>query len=661
LYPLALLVIGLLTYGYAWGSLGYFWDDWEVVFLLHARNASLFSGYFAFDRPFAWPYQVIYAIAGLKPVAWHAATLLLRWAGVLLLYLSLRAVWPRHDQYLKWLGALLLVYPGYLQQSISAAYNRHFTAFFIFALSIYLMVLAVKDPRRGWYLWPLSWVTAFIQIFTIEYFVGLELIRPALLWLLTTPASQAGRLPRIRRIALYSFPYILLLGFYFWWRLIIFPGTIPVTNYAGDFKLLQDFNISFLAGTLALLTRAMLDLVYSTLQVWLAELSGPGAFTLQAKVSWFAFGAAALLAGVFGFFHSVRQGDESDDRTPILSLLMFGLWAFVVSGLPIWLTSKQLSGGGRWDDRFSLAPMLGACMLTIGLVVAFVRPRARTGLLGLLLACSVATQILTVNKYRLDWSVQRAYYWQLAWRVPTLMPQTAVLSFEQPAGSIPGYDASFAMNVLFNGEVRDGAAPYWFFTNDRFLNFELVPGKAISYKDRNLRFSGNTSDAIAVVHQGEDRCLQVLDSPYAAEPFYVSNQEQLIAVSNVARIVTAPDSGAPDREVFGPEPPHAWCYYFEKADLARQQQDWDAILRLDKQAKAAGFAPGFGPEYLPFIEAYAQRGDWARSLDLSKAAQKSITEMEPLLCATWARLARIPSADAAVVDAAFQAFACPPS
>ncbi len=183
-YPIALFLLGLVVYSYPLTALGYYWDDWEVVFLLHARSAALFAGYFAFDRPFAWPYQVMYALVGLNPLAWHLATLAVRWAGIFLLYLSLRFVWPQLDSYLKWLGALLLVYPGYFQQSISAAYNRHFTAFFIFGLSIFLMVMAIKKPAMAWWLLPLSWVTAFIQIFTIEYFVGLELIRPVLLWFL---------------------------------------------------------------------------------------------------------------------------------------------------------------------------------------------------------------------------------------------------------------------------------------------------------------------------------------------------------------------------------------------------------------------------------------------------------------------------------------------
>jgi hypothetical protein len=657
-YPLALLLIGLVAYGYELSLLGYYWDDWEVVFLLNGRSLSLLYGYFAFDRPFAWPYQVMYALFGLRPVAWHLVTLLLRWAATLLFYLSLKQLWPRHDAYLRWAGALLLVYPGFYQQSISTAYERHFTSFFLFMLSLYLMVLAVRQPARAWFLYPLSWIAALIQIFTIEYFVGLELIRPVVLWMLLNADGKIRRRRAIGKTAMLWLPYLLLFVFYFWWRLTIFPATISKLNYAGDFKMLGDFQVSILGGALALFTRVFSDSIYSTLQVWLTGLTTQEGFTFQSKAVWFAFGVGTLVAGAFALFQDVDGKGEPEGHKISLPLFMFGGWAFAVSTLPIWLTSKQLSGGGRWDDRFALMAMPGAVLMTLAAILWLISERQRKLLLTLLLLFSTTTQVLIVNRYRLDWQAQRDYYWQLAWRVPALQPQTAIFSFEQPSASIPGYDASFALNVLFDGSVADGSVPYWFFTNDRFLNFDFVPGKRISYADRNLKFTGSTSDAISVVRQGENRCLQVLDEAYTGQPFYESNQELLIGVSNVARIL--PDSGAdpPNPEVFGSEPPHSWCYYFEKADLARQVQDWQSILRLEKQARVQGLASKFGPEYVPFIEAHAQTGDWQKAYDLSLAAQAATKEMNPLLCLTWNRLSKLPAADIGLVSRANQSFTC---
>ena len=656
-YPVALLAIGLLAYGYQLASLGFYWDDWEVVFLLNTRNLPLLYNYFAFDRPFAWPYQVMYALFGLNPIAWHLVTLLLRWAGVLLFYLALKLVWPRQANTLRWLGALILVYPGFYQQSISTAYQRHFTAFFLFMLSIYLMVLAVKYPRRAWLLFPLSWLAAFIQIFTIEYFVGLELMRPVLLWLLLSQEKEMpwGRV--LRRVVALSIPYLLVFGFYFWWRLVIFPATLTKLNYTGDFKMLGDFRAGIVGGVLTLFTRAFYDLLYSTLQVWITGLTSQDGFTFQSKAVWFALGLGLLVAAVFGFFQGLEsEPSDNADANP-LPLFALGAWTFLVSSLPIWLTSKQLSGGGRWDDRFSLAPMLGAGLITLAAITWLIRPRWQRLVLSVILLFAVVTQALLVNRYRLDWQEQRDYYWQLSWRAPALQPGTAVFSFEQPSISIPGYDASFAVNVLYAGGDPNSQRPYWFFTNDRFLNFDFLPGKRISYADRNLTFAGNTSDAISVVHQGADRCLQVLDAAYAGQPFYTTGQEQLVDVSNVSRII-AEANDPPNPQVFGSEPPHTWCYYFEKADLARQIQDWSTVLKLERQARSQGFVPRFGPEFVPLIEAHARTGDWQKAFELSVAAQAATKEMDPLLCLTWQRLAQIPAADAALVTQATNKFAC---
>ncbi len=659
-YPIALLLIGLMTYGYSLGSLGYYWDDWEVVFLLHTQQLPLLYGYFAFDRPFAWPYQLMYMVFGLNVLAWHLVTLLLRWTGVLFFYLALRSVWPRFDSYLRWLGALIIVYPGFFQQSISGAYNRHFMAFALFSISLYLMVSAVRLPARGWLLWPLSWIAAALQVITIEYFVGLELARFLLLWLLLGGEAALSGARRLLKALLLFVPYLAVFATYFWWRLFVFPTTLARMNYAGDFKLLQDFGGSFFTGFMALLTRGVFDLIYSTVRVWFGSLVDPAAFTFESKAAWFALGIGVLIAVLFGFTQPLGEARGSPRQgASRRSLFAFGFLAFLVSAVPIWLTSRQISGTGSWDDRFSLAAMLGACIMVIVLIMWLVRERWQGLVLAVLLTVSVTTQALIVNRYRLEWNVENDYYWQLAWRVPALMPQTAIFSLEQPSASVPGYDTSFALNVLFDGKVIDGSVPYWFFTNNRFLNFDFVPGKSISYKDRNLRFAGSTSNAISVVHQGEDRCLQVLDSEYADQPFYGAGQAQLVAVSNVSRILANPGAVPPDPGIFGAEPPHTWCYYFEQADLARQMQDWNTVLRLDKQSRQLGLAPKFGAEYVPFIEANAQTGDWPKALELSRAAQALSVQMNPLLCDIWASMSKLPSADASIVAQARRDFSCP--
>ena len=82
--------------------------------------------------------------------------------------------------------------------------------------------------------------------------------------------------------------------------------------------------------------------------------------------------------------------------------------------------------------------------------------------------------------------------------------------------------------------------------------------------------------------------------------------------SNIALIELASEFHIPPQDVFGPEPDHDWCYYYEKASLARQQEKWEEVIRLGNEALQNGFSPQDDIEWMPFLQAYARAGDVER-------------------------------------------------
>ena len=52
----------------------------------------------------------------------------------------------------------------------------------------------------------------------------------------------------------------------------------------------------------------------------------------------------------------------------------------------------------------------------------------------------------------------------------------------------------------------------------------------------------------------------------------------------------APDLTLP-APPFATEPGHTWCYFYEKAELARQIQDWDQIVALGSEAAEKELRP----------------------------------------------------------------------
>jgi hypothetical protein len=128
---------------------------------------------------------------------------------------------------------------------------------------------------------------------------------------------------------------------------------------------------------------------------------------------------------------------------------------------------------------------------------------------------------------------------------------------------------------------------------------------------------------------------------YTGDPKFNAGMSNIIPISNLAEISVGDGTRSPDPATFGAEPAHTWCYYFEKADLARQMQDWPTILKLGAEAKAKGLGSNSGSEYLPFIEAYARTGQWSQAFEMSQNAQNNTAGLKPVLCNNWQRFAGI--------------------
>jgi hypothetical protein len=79
--------------------------------------------------------------------------------------------------------------------------------------------------------------------------------------------------------------------------------------------------------------------------------------------------------------------------------------------------------------------------------------------------------------------------------------------------------------------------------------------------------------------------------------------------SNVENIDVNGTPPIPLIYAFGMEPAHDWCYYYQKADLARQSGDWKEVVRLGNEAQKLGLHPDDPIEWMPFLQAYAFVGD----------------------------------------------------
>jgi hypothetical protein len=96
--------------------------------------------------------------------------------------------------------------------------------------------------------------------------------------------------------------------------------------------------------------------------------------------------------------------------------------------------------------------------------------------------------------------------------------------------------------------------------------------------------------------------------------------------SSIEWINASGTSSIPSSVIFGSEPAHDWCYFYQQMDLARQKMDWQAGADLADEAISLGLEPSDVTEWLPALEAYAHIGAEKQSKQMARLirANKSV-------------------------------------
>jgi len=216
---------------------------------------------------------------------------------------------------------------------------------------------------------------------------------------------------------------------------------------------------------------------------------------------------------------------------------------------------------------------------------------------------------------------------------------TSLLTQELPIDYSTDNSLAAPLNWIYATDISDRSMPYNIVYLDLRLGSslpELIEGLPISRDYRLLEFEGSLDDAIVLYHKPPG-CLRVLHPIYDA---YFPQLPELITAaipfSNLHQIEVQPDEAAfLPTNLFGPAPELSWCYYFEKADLARQQGDWQQVVALGDVAFNLDDSPNHASERIPFIQGYAFTDRWDRAVELSVETITINKFMKPMLCSIW--------------------------
>jgi hypothetical protein len=634
-----LFILALLTYAIFFWERGFYWDEAPWTWIYYRLGPAALTKTFSTSRPF-WGmiYQVMLPLVGPRPWVWQLLMVVLRWLTAIQVWLLFRRLWPKSHLPL-WASALFLVYPGLGQNYIALMYTHFYIVFNAFLLSLYLSVLAVQ--KKSWPLHTFAITLSIVNLLTLEHFYFLEAFRAILFWILIEK-------PKIKRVAILYSPYVVaILGVTFW-RAFFFTNQ----NASYTYQTLVDLKSNFLWGIGKLLLN-MLKAFWETVpHAWFFPFESVDISTLGLYTAIGAFGlafASTLLVGLYLYSrnaHSDLQAPSSKLQIPTsyLQPLLLGLAAWILGGGAFWLVGERTLPQLHFSaDRFTLAFMLGSSLIVAALLGFLDKhPRVQITLLALLIGFSVGKQFQTNATYRRDWDTQRAFFWQMSWRIPSLEPGTTIISNDLPVTVFSDNSLSGPLNWIYSPYGKMDTMLYFASVRTqegRALGTKLEPGVSFDQNYLATTFHGHTSQMI-VVNFAPPGCFRVLDPEIDPLNKLIPPELRDAAfLSNPAMIRSDNPVSLPAFE--NPEIHHGWCFYFSKAELARQNGDWQQVVKFHQQAQAIGDRPNDPVENFVFIEAYAHTAQWDQARKLTKDAFKFSKEvMRPVLCTLWQRIER---------------------
>jgi hypothetical protein len=621
---LILLGVAILAYGLLIPQLGFYWDDMPMSWIRYELGPAAMTRYFSTNRP-VWGllYQLTTRLIPQVPVYWQIFALIWRWLGAVAVWAIVHELWKDRPRFALSVALLFLLYPGFNQQWGSYLYSHFFIVIFFYFYSIYLSLKRKTIPAL---------IFSALNLWMMEYFFPLEFARVGFIW---TSLREEFPNPRDRirpTIKLWT-PYLILFALAVFSRLFIF------NNQIYGFGLMSQLKSAPLATLLLLIQSVFTSLWTVTIAAWLQifaainpAVHGARTIALYVIVTLVAFAAAV-------FF--LRKGNEEPKRKQE-SFYAIGLGLFLLpfAGAPFWSTGLSISLAHP-ANRFTLPFMFAVCLIIAGLLDLIKLPTVQYGILAALIGLAAGRQFLWSTDYLRDWQAQKNLFWQMTWRAPGLKPDTLVLINEE-LFYYADNSISAPLNWIYAPQNHSDEIDYVLFYPTNRLGHSLPALKKdipLQYDYIAGRFTGNTSQVVAFYYD-PPACLRLLEPDIDANNRYIqdeSHMREASALSNPEQILSSATAVMP--AIYYPEPAHGWCYYFEKADLARQLGDWKEVTRLGNAAFKLDDHPNNPVERFVFIEGYAQMGDWERALKLSKESyQVSKDYVRPLLCQLWARI-----------------------
>jgi hypothetical protein len=590
-------------------QLGFYKDDWHMIYNGHTFGPNRITDSFLIDRPMMGRLNTLtYRLLGDRPLAWSLFAVAARLEGVLAFYTLIRLLWPRRRLAATAMTLLFAIYPGFLQLPNAATFQNHFLGYGAALTSIVLTLLALRlHGWRRWLLTALALLGTLGYLLIYEYMVGLEGLRLALIVYHyrreQPPATPWKR--TLGRSALAYLPYLLPVGGFVYWRLALFSSDRPATNS----DLIWASYLAMPLGKLAhLAADSLRDFVEAVWMAWSVPLYD---LWQDARSRDLAIGLLlGLLAAAGWWAYARKRLPAEESATPTSwprAAVLLGALGTIAALLPVLVAGRNITFQSQFD-RYTLHATAGICLLIGGALFWGLRPRVRLAAVALLIGLAVPVHYLNATYWSNFWTAQREFWWQVVWRAPSFQDDTLIMA-ELPQGYrlAEDYEIFSAANLVYHPEERA------FKLYGEVLNADtarkVILGEQSYRYIRSFELTRDFSQALVIDWPGGASCVHFIDGERMEIPQGADSLDYWVGpYSHIDQVLTEGAQAQPLADIFGSEPAHGWCYYYQQADLARQRGDWQAVAHLYTQAQDQGLQPADTLEWLPFYQAFSALG-----------------------------------------------------
>jgi hypothetical protein len=637
--PILLLIFSFFSYGILAGKLGIYWDDWAYVWTRLELGYEGLLRHFSFSRPVAGQiHNLAILMTGKNPLRIQLFGLIMRVLSSTMVGYLVYQIWGK-SRYISYLCALFFIaYPGFTMQPIAINFSFSYFLIGILCLSFLLTIRAIRKHSRRFLLEGFALILSGVNLFASEYFFLLELIRPLIISV-EISKSEPNRRQIFLKSVLRSAPYGILFIFAAIYR--IFFNQTQTSYY--DFSILREIKTHPFTALASYVVTVIKDCYKVLVSAWLEifhfpspEILGQRTFLMYVAI------CLILFVSVLICLYFLRNSIDPKGKKPAIQLILIGIVSLILAGQPFWLTNTNLSFVFQ-NSRFTLPFILGVSFVWGGVFSLFRKTRILfVGLAAILIGLSAGRHFVNANEYRRDWTLTKDFFWQLKWRAPAIAENTVFITNVLPIRFSTDNSLTAPLNWIYADGYVNQTMPYMLYTNTKRENSlsGMEAGQPVFQEYLSAQFFGKTSDAISIYFNAPG-CVHVLDPEVDLFNQMIPIIDRDAALlNNYSRILTDVSYQPLDSVIFGPEPVHGWCWYYEQADLSRQRKDWQKVVDLGNEAFSLSDYPNDPMERIPFIEGYAHVADWEQAIAQTTAALEVTPMMNNPLCVLWNRIDR---------------------